>query len=133
MEQSHSPSGENDEGGWRQRLWRSMSPSKDQKESRSADGREEAEMFQERATYTTQGEDKDGKAQTDNAYAKAQGKNRWTINHLRYQFEPSFRSPKTLVIHDGPHPVLILLPHHSQGHAVRTLLRRDALEGSKCV
>ena len=71
MEQSHSPSGENDEGGWRQRLWRSMSPSKDQKESRSADGREEAEMFQERATYTTQGEDKDGKAQTDNAYAKA--------------------------------------------------------------
>ena len=48
-----------------------MSPLKDQKESQSANGREEAEMFQERATYTTQGEDKDGKAQTDNAYAKA--------------------------------------------------------------
>ena len=40
-------------------------------ESRPADGRDEAETFQERATYTTHGEDKDNKAQTDYAYAKA--------------------------------------------------------------
>ena len=48
-----------------------MSPSKDQKESRPADGRDEAETFHERATYTTRGEDKDNKEQTDYAYAKA--------------------------------------------------------------
>ena len=48
-----------------------MSPSKDQKESRSADGRDEAETFQERATYTTHGEDKDNKEKMDYAYAKA--------------------------------------------------------------
>ena len=71
MEQSHSPSGETDEGGWRQRFWRSMSPSKDQKESRPADGRDETETFHERATYTTHGEDKDNKSQTDFAYEKA--------------------------------------------------------------
>ena len=50
-----------------------MSPSKDQKESRSADGRDETETFHERATYTTHGEDKDNKSQTDFAYEKAHG------------------------------------------------------------
>ena len=48
-----------------------MSPSKDQKESRPADGRDETETFHERATYTTHGEDKDNKSQTDFAYEKA--------------------------------------------------------------
>ena len=49
-----------------------MSPSKDQKESRPADGRDETETFHERATYTTHGEDKDNKSQTDFAYEKAE-------------------------------------------------------------
>ena len=60
MGQSHSPSSETDEGGWRQWFWRSVFPSKDQMESRPADGRDEAETFQERAAHANYGEDKGG-------------------------------------------------------------------------
>ena len=65
MEQSHSPSGGPDEGSWSKRFWRSVSPSK---ESRSTDGRDEAEVFRERATYITQEMDGDDGGKT---YAKA--------------------------------------------------------------
>ena len=73
MEPSYSPSGENDEGGWHQRFWRSVSPSRDQSKARSADGQDKEEMFRERATYTAHGEDNHGKAQAGNKHAKATG------------------------------------------------------------
>ena len=71
MEQSHSPSGEREDGGWSKRFWRSMSPSKESKRSQSVDGQDEAEMFQERATYTTHAVDGDDGAYGDNTHAKA--------------------------------------------------------------
>ena len=71
MELSYSPSGENDEGGWFQRFWRNVSPSRDQNKARSADGQDKEGMFRERATYTAHGEDNHGKAQAGNKHAKA--------------------------------------------------------------
>ena len=71
MEQSYSPSGEREDGGWSKRFWRSMSLSKESKRSQSVDGQDEAEMFQERTTYTTHAVDGDDGANGDNTHAKA--------------------------------------------------------------
>jgi len=48
-----------------------MSPSKESKRSQSVDGQDEAEMFQEKATYTTHRMDGDDGANGDNTHAKA--------------------------------------------------------------
>ena len=48
-----------------------MSPSKESKGSQSVDGQDEAEMFQERTTYTTHAVDGDDGANGDNTHAKA--------------------------------------------------------------
>ena len=70
MEQSYSPSGEPEEVGWSKRFWRSVSPSKESRGSKSADSRDEAEMFQERATYTTHAVDEDGMENGGATHAK---------------------------------------------------------------
>ena len=85
MEQSHSPSGEREDGGWSKRFWRSMSPSKESKGSQSVDGQDEEEMFQERATYTTHAVDGDDGANGDNTHAKAEGEGPPTTMTQRIQ------------------------------------------------
>ena len=47
-----------------------MSPSKESRRSQSADGRDEAEMFQERATYTTHAVDEDSMENGGATHAK---------------------------------------------------------------
>ena len=71
MEQSHSPSDGREEEGWSKRFWRSVSPSKESRRSQSADGPDGAEMFQERATYTTHAAEEDDGTQGDDVHAKA--------------------------------------------------------------
>ena len=52
-------------------------------------------------------------------------------NKHQAQFEPTFRSPEALVVHDRLHSILILLPRHGQIRTVRTLLHHRVLEGPK--